>query len=57
MIVTDPIPIIRPDIPYHEVEHDVRQVLASGMLASGRYVTDFENAAFVVFVALLSRLS
>ena len=44
MIVADSIPIIRPDVLYHEVEHDVRGVLASGILTSGRHVADFEKA-------------
>ena len=40
----DRIPIIRPDIGFDEVEESIREVLGTGILTSGPYVTAFEKS-------------
>ncbi len=37
------LPLIRPDVPFDDVEADIRAVLASGQLTSGRFVAEFEQ--------------
>ena len=36
------LPLIRPDVPFDDVEDDIRTILASGQLTSGRFVAQFE---------------
>lgn len=38
------IPIIKPDVSFSEVAHDIRKILESGRLTTGPYVRDFESA-------------
>ena len=42
--MTEPIPIIRPDVQAEEVDGPIRDVLESGMLTSGRNVAEFERS-------------
>jgi len=42
--VNERIPIIVPDVDFNDVEHDLRTILTSGILTTGQYVVDFENA-------------
>ena len=40
---TERLPLIRPDVPFADVEDDIRTILASGQLTSGRFVAEFEQ--------------
>ena len=40
--MSERLPLIRPDVRFAEVEDDIRAILASGQLTSGRFVADFE---------------
>ena len=42
--MTDPIPIVRPSIDFTEVEQELREVMSTGILTSGPYVSHFEEA-------------
>lgn len=50
------IPLIKPDIDFDEVSDDIKEVLNSGMLTSGKFVRDFEEQ-FAEFIGVKYALS
>ena len=42
--MNEPIPIIRPDIAIGDLEDDIKDILETGILTSGKYVAEFEES-------------
>ena len=43
-VMNEPIPIIRPDIAIGDLEDDIKDILETGILTSGKYVAEFEES-------------